>query len=195
MINGVNSTPYANQAVYPDQERTATQGVDRSTADESGVILDLGNHDRESEVYQKPASKVNREEINRLWEQSRQATDSIRELVRKLIEKQGKTVEGVLSGKETVVVDAETSAAAADLLADNGDWGVSAVSSRIVDFAKALAGGDPSKLEALKGAIQKGFEQAKEALGGYLPDICQQTYDETMKKLDEWGKADAPQNA
>lgn len=66
------------------------------------------------------------------------------------------------------------------------EWGVEAVSDRIVDFAKNLADGDMSKFEKLKGAIEKGFGMARKSLGGKLPDISQATYAATMKKLDAW---------
>jgi hypothetical protein len=38
----------------------------------------------------------------------------------------------------------------------------------------------------LKNAIIQGFKEAKKEFGGKLPDISQRTYDEVMKKLDEW---------
>ena len=61
-------------------------------------------------------------------------------------------------------------------------------SDRLVDFAKALTGGDSSKIESMRSAIKKGFEEAKKLWGGELPEISQKTYDATMKKLDEWAK-------
>lgn len=190
MINGVSSNTYVSRIVYSNQERTATLNTDRSATGESGVILDIGNQETKSDVYEKPPGKINTEELNRILEESRKATESLQDLVKTLIEKQGKTVEGVLNGTESVDLDTETKTEAAKMISDNGDWGISAVSSRIVNFAKALAGGDPSKFKELKKAIEKGFEQAREALGGVLPDICQKTYDETMKKLNEWGSTE-----
>ncbi|NLT47392.1 MAG: hypothetical protein GXX92_03155, partial [Clostridiales bacterium] len=49
-----------------------------------------------------------------------------------------------------------------------------------------ISGGDKSKFEELKGAIDQGFQAAREALGGYLPEICEETYRETMRKLVIW---------
>ena len=48
----------------------------------------------------------------------------------------------------------------------------------------ALSGGDPSKAELLRDAVQKGFA----AVGDLdsLPQVCQDTYTETMKRFDYW---------
>lgn len=195
MINGVSSNTYLSQVLYSNKKRTEIQNIDQSVTNGSGVILDIGNCEIKNDIYQKPSSKMSAEEVNRLWEQSQKATESLRTLVEKLIEKQGKRFGNVLSGKEGLMVDAETRAEAEKMISEDGDWGVNAVSSRIVDFAKAISGGDQSKFDELKSAIEEGFKQAKQALGGSLPDICQKTYEETMKKLDEWGNADAQKSA
>ena len=75
------------------------------------------------------------------------------------------------------------------MISEDGPFGVKAVSDRIVDFAIAVSGNDTSKLGELKAAIDKGFEKARDAFGGTLPDICNRTYDEAMRKLDEWAGA------
>ena len=55
-------------------------------------------------------------------------------------------------------------------------------------MAKALSGGDVSKLELLKNAVIKGFEAAETTWGGKLPSITDETYDLIMKGFDEWAK-------
>ena len=35
-------------------------------------------------------------------------------------------------------------------------------------------------------AVKKGFEQATKTWGGKLPDICQNTLDTTIEKLEKW---------
>ena len=37
----------------------------------------------------------------------------------------------------------------------------------------------------MREAFQKGFDQAKEAWGGELPEISQRTYDAVMAKFDK----------
>ena len=62
------------------------------------------------------------------------------------------------------------------------------MATRLMDMAKALSGGDPSKIEELRTAVQKGFKAAGVDLGGKLPGICNDTYDEVMRRFDEWAK-------
>lgn len=58
-------------------------------------------------------------------------------------------------------------------------------SGRILDFAKALTGGDPDKVEDMRKAFEKGYKQAEKTWGGELPDISKQTYDAVMKGFDD----------
>ena len=83
-------------------------------------------------------------------------------------------------------VDPETKAQAQSAIAEDGYWGVTQTSERLLNFAKALVGGDPSRAEEMRDAVIKGFEEAQKAWGGELPDISQQTYDATMKLFDDW---------
>lgn len=77
-----------------------------------------------------------------------------------------------------------TPEAAAAAIADDGMWGVDAVSTRLMDMAIHLSGGDVSKAEMLREAVQEGFA----AVGALesLPQVCQDTYAETMKRFDYW---------
>lgn len=75
---------------------------------------------------------------------------------------------------------------AQDLVADDGYFGVEKTSERIFNFAVGIAGGDPSRLEAIKEGVNNGFQEALDAFGGELPDISYDTYDAVMNKLDEW---------
>ena len=73
-------------------------------------------------------------------------------------------------------VDAKTKAEAQAAISEDGFWGVKQTSQRLFDFAQALAGDDPAKMEKMQKAIEKGFEQAEEAWGGSLPSISGETY-------------------
>ncbi len=55
-----------------------------------------------------------------------------------------------------------------------------------MNMAKALSGGDTSKIGELKEGFLKGFKEAEKAWGGELPDISKKTYDEVLKRFDEW---------
>jgi len=88
---------------------------------------------------------------------------------------------GDIAGMLGIGTTPETAAAA---ISEDGMWGVNAVSTRLIDFAMGLAAGDPSKIAELREAVTKGFE----AVGAIdsLPQVCQDTYAETMKRFDYW---------
>lgn len=71
-------------------------------------------------------------------------------------------------------------------IAEDGYWGVNKTSDRLVSMAIALAGGDTDKADELKNAITKGFKKATAAWGEKLPQLCQDTYDAAMKKMEDW---------
>ena len=85
-------------------------------------------------------------------------------------------------------VDAATKAQAQADIADDGYWGVNQTSDRILDFAKALSGGDPEKMEEMKNAFIKGYKQATGTWGKDLPDLTSRTYDAVMEKFDKWSE-------
>ncbi len=60
-------------------------------------------------------------------------------------------------------------------LAPGGYWSADETSTRLVDFAKALSGGDPAKAAMLKDAFEQGFKEIEEMFGGTLPDISYET--------------------
>ena len=68
--------------------------------------------------------------------------------------------QGLKSLFENLTVDADTIAQAQKDIAEDGYWGVEKTSDRILDFAKALSGGDKDKADELLNAFKKGFSQA-----------------------------------
>jgi hypothetical protein len=111
-------------------------------------------------------------------------------IVEKMMSKQGNAYGAAndiwkFLAKGDYTVDAATKLQAQQDISEDGYWGVKQTSDRIVDFANALTGGDPSKIEEMREAFKKGFKQATKAWGGDLPDISQQTYDAVMEKFDQ----------
>jgi len=75
-------------------------------------------------------------------------------------------------------------------VSDEGEWGVNAVATRIFDLASAIAGDDPDKLEAMRAAVEEGFNQAGIAWNNAtgldtMPDITEKTYNEIMSRFDK----------
>ncbi len=85
-------------------------------------------------------------------------------------------------------VDDSTRLAAQQDIAEDGFWGVKQTSERAIEFAKALSGGDPSKIAMLKNSIEEGYKAAEKAWGGELPEISKRTQEATLKGLDDWAK-------
>jgi len=118
-------------------------------------------------------------------------TDNLRRLVEQLLLQQGYKLQDAtniyrLLREGKVQVDPETAAKAQEEISEDGYWGVKQTSERIFQFALAITGGDSSKAEEAKKAITAGYEAAKKVWGGDLPEICQKTYDESLRKIDEW---------
>jgi len=109
----------------------------------------------------------------------------LRNLVANLLNEQGINTKIAIGGSE-IDLAAVTPDEAQELVSENGYFGVEQTSERIVQFAVGIAGGDPSRIDAIKEGIDKGFAEAKKAFGDWLPDISYDTYDAVMTKLDEW---------
>lgn len=149
-----------------------------------------------SESTEKTTYKPNTALVEKLKADAEARTAQMRSLVEKMMLKQGQTVNGAMDylmalKNGTVKVDDATRKQAQEDISEDGYWGVKQTSDRLVSFAKALAGDDPSKADELMKAIEKGFDQATKAWGDELPDICQKTLEATREKMEEWKKSTA----
>ncbi|WP_153721123.1 hypothetical protein [Sporosarcina cascadiensis] len=136
--------------------------------------------------YEKPVFKADTTTIERLKAESEKAFEQLRNLVRDLLERQGISMEDAVSGEKEVITDEQTRTEAQNAIRPGGAHSPEMVSDRLVEFANAVSGGDRSKFELLKNAIEEGFSEAKKALGGELPEISQKTYELAMEKLNKW---------
>ena len=59
------------------------------------------------------------------------------------------------------------------------------VANRILDFAKGISGGDPSKIDLLEGAVIKGFKEAERILGE-LPQVSKKTFELVKEGFRQW---------
>lgn len=137
-------------------------------------------------IYEKPTYKPDTATIQKLKEESERTHNQLREMVKQLLERQGMTFKD-LEGLETEIeIDEETRLKAQEMIGEGGPLSPEKVSANIVDFAKAISGGDKEKIDLLTSAIEKGFKQAANMLGGKLPEISQKTYDLVMEKIEAW---------
>jgi len=110
----------------------------------------------------------------------------LQSLVANLLKEQGIDSKIVIGDNNEIDIATLTPDKAKALVADDGYFGVEQTSDRIFQFAVGIAGGDPSRIDAIKEGVDKGFQEALDAFGGTLPDISYDTYDAVMEKLDKW---------
>lgn len=196
-VNGVSnvssgSDSYSNYSSTSKKTAEATAETTAQTKNE-GVVYEKNT---DSTKKYKP----NAELIARMKADADERTAQFRSLVEKMMTQQGSAVgkadnmwKFLAGGNFTVTADVKAQAQAD--IADDGYWGVNKTSDRIIDFAKALTGGDPDKIETMRKAFEKGFKQATGAWGKDLPDISNKTYSAVMDKFDKWAEEASQKDA
>lgn len=159
----------------------------------------------------KAAETTTKEDIGAVYEPSKTATDSdtskisdyssivknmkaeltsknqqLQNLVTQLLGKQANKYTTLADLFKNIEADPATIAQAQKDISDDGYWGVEQTSDRLVSMAQALSGGDATKADQLIAAMKKGYEQATQAWGDKLPDICQKTIDAATDKMKAW---------
>ena len=185
-VNGITSVQAQNAyQSYSVDSKKETAKAESKVAEDTSVIYERSEQTAATKKY-KPDVNL----INKLKADAEARTAQLRSLVEQMMGKQVNAYgqandiwKFLASGKFTV--DPATKAQAQADIAEDGYWGVEATSSRIIDFATALTGGDPSKVEEMREAFKKGYAMAEKKWGGELPEISKRTYDAVMKKFDE----------
>lgn len=196
-VNGITSATQTTAAYnYTAAENTKVAEKEttktENTAAETGVVYERSA--AASTASTKKTYKPDTNLINKLKADADARTAQLRSLVEKMMSGQtnayGKANDIWQFLREgNFTVDPATKAQAQADIAEDGYWGVKQTSQRILDFANALTGGDPSQIEKMRNAFKKGYEQAEKTWGGKLPDISQQTYDAVMKGFDDMAAA------
>ena len=187
-INNISTNYKSN--INPTQIEKDNSETNQGKKVEDAVVFERTN--------KKANYKPDFDTINRLKEETERQNKALQDLVKKLFTKQGEVYnkyEGYFSKQDMINiinsgnVDDETIRKAQEDIGIDGYYGVNKTSERIIDFAKALSGGDPSKIDLLKNAVIKGFEKAESMWGGKLPEISKQTYEKVMAEFDAWENA------
>ncbi|SKB56205.1 hypothetical protein SAMN06296386_102134 [Lachnospiraceae bacterium] len=197
MIDQISSVGVTTEvsAVYnkntDTSKKTNSSKTASSLAEESGAVYE-GSVDSAVSSGTKTTSKNSI--IAQLQADAEKRTEQLRSIVEKLISGQGKSYS--LANDDDAMwrflasgdfeVDEETKRQAQEDISEDGYWGVKQTSDRILDFAKALSGNDPSKADELLDAFKKGFEEATKSWGRELPDISKRTYEAVEQKFNEW---------
>lgn len=188
-INSMTSSQTTASAAKPTEkaaEKSTESTTSQASANTSGVV-----YEKNSSTVNTKYVKKNAALIQQLKADSEARVSQLRGIVEQMMCKQGTTIGKAddmwrfLAGGN-FTVSAEVKAQAQADIAEDGYWGVEQTSDRIVDFAKALSGGDTDKAEEMLEAFKKGFASATAAWGKDLPDISQRTYDAVLEKFDAW---------
>ncbi|MCL2050322.1 MAG: hypothetical protein FWG91_01125 [Lachnospiraceae bacterium] len=185
-VNGVTNTA-ATQNYPAANHKNEKPEENKSPANNSGVVYEPSNAGK-AQKY-----KPDAETIARLKADTDARKSQLMELVRKMISGQGNAQNKAdsiwsLLREGKLSPDAATRDQAIKDIGEDGYWGVSQTSQRILDFAKALTGGDPKKIDEMQRAFEKGYKMAEKTWGGKLPDISQKTFDAVIdgfKKMKE----------
>lgn len=187
-----NTTP----ALTP---REAKQQALIGTTDETASTdkVTLGTQTTATPTYANPRNNVaqTRPDVAAMLQESNRKVQEIINLIVPLMRQQGLEIGKLVSGEQQLTTDAATIEKAKAAIAEDGEFGVRQVAERILNFAKSSIGDDPGNLAAVRAAVEKGFQQAKEMLGGSLPEISQKTYDAIMQQFDSWESEGIPAGA
>lgn len=198
-LNGINNNQQT-QSAYQTKIDSVTQtksaeATDTKTASNAAVVYEKSSANSTKTTYADSKSIVAQMKAD-----AEARTASMKSLVEKLLTKQSGTFQLANANNGDNIwnqirlgnftADAQTIAQAKEDISEDGYWGVKQTSERMIDFAKALSGGDAGKIDELTAAIKKGFEKAEKMWGGELPEISQKTYDAVMKGMEDW-KAEA----
>ncbi|MBO6016222.1 MAG: hypothetical protein J6P60_06540 [Lachnospiraceae bacterium] len=197
-VNGVTSSKdvysantYASKS--PAKPAAEETGAASKSASNEAAVYEPGS--AADTVKSAKTYKADPQLVAKLKADADARTSQMKSLVEQLITKQGQTIGkaddifSFLAGGNFTVDPATKAQAQADI-AEDGYWGVEQTSDRILDFAKAISGGEPEKMNQMLEAFKKGFQQATKTWGKELPDISQRTYDAVIKKFEDYQNAE-----
>lgn len=179
-LNNRYNTKLSTEKAVEDKKEAAAIVAAKDEAEKKQDTFE--KVDNTNVTYTKPKAAS----AQQLMQMEQQRMNSFSEMLRGMVVKQGQKGNLQMMGMNFNVTPADSAKAAASI-ADGGEYSVDAVAGRIMDMAKALSGGDASKLEDLRAAVQKGFKAAGKELGvSKQPSITNDTYNEVMKRFDAW---------
>lgn len=192
-ISGFTSTQ-SSSTIPAGATATAGKTVDQKTSiqDVSADKVSLGNQNSdESLTYLNPRNNgsgvaATQQDLQAMLEESDRQAQEMINLILSMVNRQGTTLEKIISGEDVLQADPETIAAAQEAVSEEGEWGVTKTAERILSFAKSVIGDDESKIDKIRAAVEQGFNEATKALGGKLPEISEKTYAAVMAEFDRW---------
>lgn len=186
-VDQLNSNKTNKAGKTGKEDENTTPGIPSSdTEDLFQRTLDahLAGDAAEQVTYMNPKFTMDTAVIENLMKETEGIQSSVSKLINGLLERQGMTIDQ-LQGGENLSVDEIAREEAAKLIGPGGELSPEKVSDRIVNFSIAAFGGDKSKIDIIRSAIDRGFDEAERMLGG-LADVSKDTYELIQEKLDKW---------
>lgn len=178
-------TPKAGDKEAEDKEIKLTAEQSSKVSLDSSNATD--NTADNAVVYANPKlNKTAAPDLQALLEESDRKAQEIVNLIKPLVEQQGLDIAKVASGQQKISASPEAIKAAQAAVAEGGEFSVQKTAERILSFAKAVIGDDPAKLDKVAAAVERGFKEASDILGGSLPDISKQTLDTIRTEFARW---------
>jgi len=205
-VNGINAYNATTSTKKVQEKTKESEVVIRTEEELSGFSKDAvvykpsaeGLKKQEEAAHGKVTTKTSKEERQAIIEQmkadAQAQQDSLMNMVREALGQQAGQF-GIANDDDSIwkfladgnyTVSEAAKAKAQEAISEDGYWGVEQTSTRIVDFAKALAGNDPAKADKLLAAFKKGYDEATKAWGKELPEISKKTYAAVEQKFAEW---------
>lgn len=181
-VNGITSANSSYTTPQTTAKTKASQTTNTADAKDIGVVYEASSKTDDKSNKIKDYSSV----VATMKKELSTKNEQLQNLVTKLLGKQAGKYTKLADLFKDIQADPATIEQAQKDIADDGYWGVEQTSDRLVSMAQALSGGDTSKADTLIAAIKKGFDEATEAWGDKLPDICQKTIDAAVKKMEAW---------
>ena len=190
IYNNVAVPPVTTTNKPAEKNTTKTNTTEKTTGfDETAVVYEKTPVEKNKVTKN---SNIDREAIIAQMKADVEARmNQMTDLVRQMMQGQGNALAqaddiwSFLASGDFTVTEAAKLKAQEDI-SENGYWGVEQTSQRILDFAKALSGGDADKADLLLDAFKKGYKEATGAWGKELPEISKKTYEAVEEKFAAW---------
>lgn len=192
-ISGVTTQVGYTKAAPPTERINKTEDEGQDGVPQENVSL--GKQDDPALTYANPRAQLaaERPDLSKLLEESERKVNEFMTYLRGMVKDQGLEWSKVVSGEQKLSATPEEIDAAKQAISEDGEWGVRKTAERILSFAKYAIGDNPENLEKIRAAVQQGFDEAREMLGGQLPQISEDTYTAVMQEFDRWAKEGIPE--
>jgi hypothetical protein len=186
-INPINSY---QSAVNAYQYQKVQEKASAAKKEEETAVKETAPAAEEGDTFVKSATyKTDMDKVNAMKVELHSNVGAFRQMVEALIGQQAGVANDALS-QILGAIDSDVQQKAQDAIGEDGYWGVEQTATRILDFAKALSGSDPSKIDLLQAAFIRGYEAAAKTWGDKLPEVSQKTYDRVLEGFQEWRESD-----